>query len=105
LFAIKTQQELHKEFPLIYQGYLLSIKSEQQINSLASSKPKEVIIEQWQFYNMYGLSSNFSQFMNRQRIMCRNLVSKNQKTRFDTKSIQSALIALTALIKGNLNYI
>ena len=52
LFDIKTPQELQKEFPLIYQDYLLSIKAEQQIISLTPSKPKKVIIEQWQFYNM-----------------------------------------------------
>lgn len=86
LFDIKTPQELQKEFPLIYQDYLLSIKAEQQIISLTPSKPKKVIIEQWQFYNMYGLSSNFNQFMNRQRIMYRNLISKRQKIEFDTNT-------------------
>ena len=79
-------QKLLKELPIIYQDYLLPIKSEQQINALASSKPREVIIEHWQFYNMYGLSSNFNQFMNRQRIMYRNLVSKSKKIEIDTNT-------------------
>lgn len=88
LFYIKTPEELQKEFPLIYDDYLLSIKAEQQIQALIPVKPKEVIREQWQFYNMYGLSSSFNQFMNRQRIMYRNLVSKRKKIEIEQILIQ-----------------
>lgn len=86
LFSIKTIIELQKEFPIIYDDYLLSIKSESQIKALSYKSSKEVISEQWQFYNMYGLSSNFNQFMNRQRIMYRNLIFKSKKIEIETNT-------------------
>lgn len=86
LFYIKRSEELQKEFPLIYEDYLLSIKSAQQIHNLTSLKSSEVINEQWKYYNMYGLSTNFNQFMNRQRVMYSNLVSKSRKIEIETNT-------------------
>lgn len=78
LYKIKTPEELKKQFPIIYNDYLLSISSSEQIKSLTGKKSPQIIKQQWDFYDMYGLSSNFTQFMNRQRIMYRNLVNKRK---------------------------
>lgn len=78
LQQIKTPSDLQKQFPMIYSDYLLSISASEKIKALTEKKDPKTIEQQWDFYDMYGLSTNFRQFMNRQIIMYRNLVNKRR---------------------------
>lgn len=78
LFEIKTPEQLQQHFPIIYNDYLLSLKTSKQLISLKDKIAPNVLEQQWNFFNMYGLHTNFNLFMNRQRIMYRNLINKRK---------------------------
>lgn len=81
----KTPEELQKEFPYIYQDYILSHTSLSKIRRYETkhnqNRTQEIqanIDKQYYLYKIFGLSTNFQTFIDNQSKLYRNLVVRRQ---------------------------
>lgn len=76
---ITTPGDLQKEFPIIYEDYLESIRIHDQLDRLKGNPAMNGKMNyQWRMYHAYGMSIDFSSFMSRQVSMYRNFIVRRQ---------------------------